>query len=146
MTTRREPRERPDRLANRNHTPPGNSTPDNRDHPVPLDNHPSIWATKGSSQSEVRTAVAHDRFRLCRSPVRICGCCFVAHGATSARLLLQELVGPEEKYREAETGPARRLGWYVNPQERECVWVGALAPADGGGGSPAAVVGLVRRL
>ena len=45
MTNRREPRERPDRLANRNHIPLGNTNPDNRHQPLPLDNHPSIWAT-----------------------------------------------------------------------------------------------------
>jgi hypothetical protein len=46
MTERREPRERPDRPANRNHISPPTDKPDNGHEPLPLDNRPSIWATK----------------------------------------------------------------------------------------------------
>jgi hypothetical protein len=47
MTNRREPRERPDRLANRNHTLATTNRTDGHQ-PMPLDNHSSIWATKES--------------------------------------------------------------------------------------------------
>jgi len=50
MTNRREPRERPDRLANRNHIlATTNRTP--AINPYPLDNRSSIWATRGSRAS-----------------------------------------------------------------------------------------------
>ena len=45
MTNRREPRERPDRLASRNHIPT-NHKPHTGDQPMPLDKQSSIWATK----------------------------------------------------------------------------------------------------
>jgi hypothetical protein len=45
MTERREPRQRPDRPANRNHTPSHNQ-PHNGHQPLPLDKRSSIWATK----------------------------------------------------------------------------------------------------
>ena len=48
MTERREPRERPDRLANRNHSLA--TQPRHGDQPLPLDNSPSIWATYRSSE------------------------------------------------------------------------------------------------
>ncbi len=46
MTTRREPRERPGRLTNRNHTNHQHHQPHNGYQPMPLDDRSSIWATK----------------------------------------------------------------------------------------------------
>jgi hypothetical protein len=47
-------------------------------------------------------------------------CPSVAQAATSARLLLQELVGPEEQCGGAETGPARRLAFRRTGSLRLC--------------------------
>jgi hypothetical protein len=44
MTHRRETRERSDRPASRNHI--NHHQPDNGQQPLPLDKHPSIWATE----------------------------------------------------------------------------------------------------
>ena len=53
MTERREPRERSDRPANRQpHTP--SNTNHHGHQPLPLDNNPSIWATRGSQPSAGR--------------------------------------------------------------------------------------------
>jgi hypothetical protein len=73
ITNRREPRDRPDRPANRNHT--HSATPTTHGpQPPPLDNRSSIWATREPHRSEgvaligPLAASTHDRPRYRERP------------------------------------------------------------------------------
>jgi hypothetical protein len=110
MTERREPRERPDRPANRNPNHRRTTTePDNGHQPLPLD--PSIWATqRWPDHGWRRDRFAYERGRLQLASVEITAhgvaveACALELAHNHADVLLAEVLSPVPRNRDHNAG------------------------------------------